>query len=305
MRGNEKVYLYKGYRSLGARCSMNEIHFNPKAGSERITLIQPSKGWGSLGLGEVWPYKDLLWFHTLKEIKSKYRQMALGPLWIVLQPIVNMLLFSFVFGKIAKLPSEGVPYPIFTLVALLPWIFFQNACTFACNSLVQQMEVISKVYFPRVIIPIASTISWLMDFCISFVFLLILMFIYGYIPGWRVVFLPLFLLFVTVFALSIGFSTAALAVKYRDVKFMVTYGLRALMYLTPVAYSGKLVPAHWLWAYKLNPMYWVIEGFRWCLIGTTFAPGWDMTIPITATFAVLVFSLYLFNRTQRTVVDLL
>ena len=174
-----------------------------------------------------------------------------------------MLLFTFVFGTIAKLPSEGVPYPLFTFTALLPWTLFSNACTFASNSLVQQMPVISKVYFPRLIIPIASTLSWLVDFFISFALLLVMMLFYGCLPGWKVAFLPLFLILAVAFALGIGFCTASLAVKYRDVQFVITYGLRAFMYLTPVAYSGTLVPAEWQWAYKLNPLYWVIEGFRW------------------------------------------
>lgn len=273
--------------------------------SEKITRIEATHGWRNLGLGDLWQYKDLLWFHTLKEIKSKYRQMALGPLWIVLQPLVNMVIFTFVFSGIAKLPSEGVPYPVFTFVALLPWTLFQNACTFASDSMVKQMPVISKIYFPRLIVPIASTMSWLVDFFVSFIFLIIIMLFYGYIPGWNVIYLPLFLLLAVCFALAIGFCTASLAVKYRDVKFVITYGLRAFMYLTPVAYSGTLVPEKWQWAYKLNPMYWVIEGFRWSLLGTSGAPERAMAIPVLVTLCTLVFGLYLFKRTERTIVDLL
>ena len=275
------------------------------AKSTRIVRIEPTQGWGHLGLGELWEYKALLWFHTLKEITSKYRQMALGPLWIVLQPIINMILFSFVFGTIAKLPSEGVPYPIFVYTALLPWTLFQNACTYSSNSLVQQMPVISKVYFPRLIVPIASTLSWLVDFVISFGFLLLLMLFYGFVPGWKVLFLPLYLLLTVAFALAIGFCSAGLAVKYRDVNFVITYGLRSFMYLTPVAYSASLVPDQWLWAYKLNPLYWVIEGFRWALIDTAEAPSWEMALPVAFTAGMLVLGIYLFRRNERTVVDLL
>lgn len=273
--------------------------------SPRVIRIEPSKGWGRLGLGELWEYRDLLWFHTLKEIAGKYRQMALGPMWIVLQPIINMLLFSFVFGTIAKLPSEGVPYPIFVYTALLPWTLFQNACTYSSNSLVQQMPVISKVYFPRLIVPIASTLSWVVDFAISFGFLLLLMFYFGFVPGWKLLFIPLYLMWTVAFALAIGFCSAGLAVKYRDVSYVITYGLRAFMYLTPVAYSASLVPEKLLWAYKLNPLYWIIEGFRWALIDTAAAPGWEMALPIALTAGMLVLGIYLFRRSERTVVDLL
>jgi lipopolysaccharide transport system permease protein len=271
----------------------------------RLVRIEPTKGLGRLGLGELWEYKDLLWFHTLKEITSKYRQMALGPLWIILQPIVNMVLFSFVFGTIAKLPSEGVPYPIFVYTALLPWTLFQNACTFSSNSLVQQMPVISKVYFPRLIVPIASTLSWVVDFMISFAFLLLIMLFYGFVPGWKVLFLPLYLMLTVAFALAIGFCSAGLSVKYRDVNFVITYGLRSFMYLTPVAYSATLVPDQWLWAYKLNPLYWVIEGFRWALIDTAAAPSREMALPVALTACMLALGIYLFRRSERTVVDLL
>jgi len=267
--------------------------------------IAPSRGWTGIGLGELWQYRDLLLFHTLKDIKSKYRQMALGPLWIVLQPLVNMLLFTFVFGTIAKLPSEGVPYPVFTLVALLPWTLFQNACTFSSGSLVQQMPVISKVYFPRLIIPIASTLSWVVDFFVSLVFLLALMLSYGYVPGSHVIFLPIFLIWTIAFALAIGLCTASLAVKYRDVQFVIAYGLRAFMYLTPVAYSGVLVPARWQWLYELNPLYWIIEGFRWALLGTSTGPTPALMLPAAMTVFLLILGTLLFRRAERSVVDTL
>lgn len=282
--------------------SLEQIEKEP---SRRITRIQPSKGWARLDLREIWEYRDLLWFHTLKEVKGKYRQMALGPLWIVLQPIINMIIFTLIFGKIAKLPSEGIPYPIFTYVALLPWALFQNSCEFSSNSLVSQMHIISKIYFPRLIIPIASTMSWLVDFSLSFVVLLVIMLFYGFIPGWQIIFLPLFLILSIAFALGIGFCTASLAVQFRDIKFVVTHGLRVFMYLTPVAYSGSLIPENWQWLYQLNPMYWVVEGFRWSLLGTSVGPTWDMVFPCLLTIALLITGAFMFRRTERTIVDLL
>lgn len=273
--------------------------------SQRITRIEPTKGWARLDLREIWEYRDLLWFHTLKEIKGKYRQMALGPLWIILQPIVNMILFSFIFGRIAKLPSEGIPYPIFTYVALLPWTLFQNSCEFSSNSLVSQMHIISKAYFPRLIIPFAAVVSWLVDFALSFAVLLIMMLFFGFIPGWRIVFIPMYLILCIGSALGIGLFTASLAVQFRDVKFVVTHGLRVFMYLTPVAYSGTLIPGNWQWLYQLNPMYWVIEGFRWSLLGTSTGPEWYMIIPSTMTFILILAGAFMFRRTERTIVDLL
>ncbi len=273
--------------------------------AQRVIRIQPSKGWARLDLREIWEYKDLLWFHTLKEVKGKYRQMALGPMWIVLQPLVNMVLFSFIFGRIAKLPSEGIPYPIFTYVALLPWTLFQNSCEFSSNSLVSQMHIISKVYFPRLIIPFASVVSWLVDFALSFAVLLIMMLFFGFIPGWKIVFIPLYLILCIGFALGIGLCTASLAVQFRDVKFVVTHGLRVFMYLTPVAYSGTLIPDSWQWLYQLNPMYWVVEGFRWSLLSTSTSPSWNMVLPIVLVFVLLIIGAFMFRRTERTVVDLL
>ncbi|MDP2644062.1 MAG: ABC transporter permease [Desulfobacterales bacterium] len=272
---------------------------------QRITRIEASKGLARLDLRELWDYKDLLWFHTLKEVKGKYRQMALGPLWIILQPIINMIIFTLIFGEIAKLPSEGIPYPIFTYVALLPWALFQNSCEFSSHSLVAQMHIIAKVYFPRMIIPIASTLSWLVDFVLSFGVLLIMMFFFGFIPGWRIIFIPLYLIMAVAFALAIGFCTASLAVQFRDIKFVVDHGLRVFMYLTPVAYSGTLVPEQWQWLYQLNPMYWVVEGFRWSLLGTSAGPDWYMVFPLGLTAFLLIVGAYMFRRTERTVVDLL
>jgi lipopolysaccharide transport system permease protein len=281
---------------------VNRFNIDP---TQQVTRIEATRGWNRLNLSELWQFKDLLWFHTLKEIKSKYRQMALGPLWIILQPIVNMIIFTFVFGQIAKLPSEGIPYPIFTYVALLPWILFQNACSSASNSLVQQMPVISKVYFPRLIIPIGSTLSWLIDFAISFCFLIFLMLCFGIVPCWQAVFVPFFLLLGVAFALGVGFSTAGIAVKYRDIQYVVTYGLRAFMFLTPVAYSGKLIPDKWQWLYQLNPMFWVIEGFRWSMLGTFITPNIYMIWSIFLTIGFLIFGIVLFKKAERTVVDLL
>lgn len=274
-----------------------------------IIRIQKTKGFSALGLGELWEYRDLLWFNILKNIKGKYRQMALGPLWIILQPVINMIIFSFVFGGMAKMDSGGIPYPLLTLSALIPWNFFQNSSSFAANSLVTQMPVISKVYFPRMIIPLSDALAWLVDFCATFAVLLLLMFFYGIYPGWRIVFIPLYLLLTLATTMALGLWSASLTVKFRDVRLVVEYGLRVFMYITPVAYTAAsleaAMPEGWAWLIKMNPLYWVIEGFRWALLDGSNAPSIFMLWPILMVILLLISGAYMFRRTERTIVDLL
>jgi lipopolysaccharide transport system permease protein len=277
--------------------------------TNQVIRIQPSKGFSALGLGELWEYRDLLWFNILKNIKAKYRQMALGPLWIILQPVINMLVFSFVFGNMAKLDDGGIPYPLLTLSALIPWTFFQNSCTFASNSLVTQMPVISKVYFPRMIIPLADALAWVVDFVATFSVLLLAMAFYGIYPDFRILFIPLYLLLALATTMAVGLWTASLTVKFRDVRLIVEYGLRVFMFITPVAYTAvnleAALPDGWGWLLKLNPIYWVIEGFRWALLGGTNGPDTFMLLPIIMVVGMLITGAYLFRRTERTIVDLL
>lgn len=270
--------------------------------------IRATRGWGSLGLGELWEYRDLLWFHVWREVKGKYRQMALGPIWIVLQPIIQMVVLSFIFGRIARLPSEGIPYILMVYVAMIPWTFFSNACTLSVGSLVSQMGVISKVYFPRMIIPLSSILGGLVDFAISFIVFLAITLAMGYTPGWQIVFMPLFLILALASALAVGLWTASITVQFRDMRLIVQYGMQVAMYLTPVAYATTEVARNapqWLWLYKLNPMFWVIDGFRWSIFGTGTAPGPYMLIPVGFVVAALVSGAFVFRRTERTIVDLL
>ena len=275
----------------------------------RKIIIKPRKGFEALGLQELVEYRDLLYYNILKNIKGKYRQMALGPFWIILQPLVNMILFSFIFGGMAKMDSGGVPYPLLTLSALIPWMLFQNSTTFASNSLVSQMGVISKVYFPRMIIPLADTLAWLVDFGITFLILLVMMAFYGFFPGIRILFIPLYLLFVLATTLAIGLWTASLTVKYRDLKLLVDYGLRIFMFITPVAYSAAnleaSIPIKWVWLLKMNPLYWIVEGFRWSLLGIGEEPTLFMIYPILLVFVLLVSGAFVFRRSERNIVDLL
>lgn len=282
---------------------------NSTSAHNPVTRIQATKGFSALGLGELWEYRDLLRFTIQKNIKSKYRQMALGPLWIILQPIITMFLFTFIFGKMAGLSDDGIPYTLLTFSALIPWTFFQNSCSFAANSLVTQMPVISKVYFPRLIIPLADATAWLVDFAITFVLLLIMMACYGIYPTAKILFIPLYVLLTLATTMAVGVWAASLAVKFRDVKFVVQYGLRVFMFMTPVAYAAsnleRSVPEGWAWVLQLNPLYWVCEGFRWCLLDGPNGPTPFMLIPVGLVFILLVSGAYMFRRTERTIVDLL
>jgi lipopolysaccharide transport system permease protein len=266
-------------------------------------IIEPTRGWSSLALHELWQYRELLWFLTWRDIKGSYRQMALGPLWIVIKPLVNMVIFSVIFGTLAKLPSDGLPYPIFTYTALLPWGYFSGAAGASVGSLVSRMGVISKVYFPRLVVPISAVLSGLVDLAVSFLILLGMMVYYGFAPSLAMLTLPLYTLLATATALGVGLWGATIAVRFRDLRFAITYGLQVWMYATPVAYAASLIPEGWQWLYQLNPMYWVIEGFRWALLGRGQPPQPLMLVPMGFVLLLLISGAFVFRRTERTIVD--
>jgi len=268
-------------------------------------VIQPSRGWSSLGLRDVWEYRELLYFLIWREIQGAYRQTALGLSWLFLRPIVNVLVLSLVFGRLVQVPSGDLPYPLFSLAALLPWGFFSNGVTRASRSLVDNMQVISKVYFPRMVIPIAGAASGLVDFAASLVVLLVAMVAYRMPLRPEVVWLPVFLLVALAFSLAVGLWLATLSVKYRDVSFAVNFLLQAMMYLSPVIYPVSMVPEQLLFFYQLNPMTGVIQGFRWALFGSEPAPGLAFLVEAGIAIACLISGAYIFRRTERTVVDLL
>lgn len=271
-------------------------------------IIQPTRGFGSLNLADVWEYRDLLWFKVMREIKGKYRQMALGPLWIILQPLINMVLFSLVFGVLARFDSGSVPYPVFSYVGLLPWQFFQNAAQRSTSSLVADMGVISKVYYPRLVSPLAAVLSSLFDLMVSMVVMFGMLIFFVPFAGIRLLYIPVLILAAGAFGLGVGLWLACLAVKFRDVGFAIGHALRVFMYLTPVAYSAVEVanraPA-WMTVYRLNPMFWVVEGFRWALLGEGTGPAWQMAGPMAFIVLLLASGAYVFRKTERNVVDLL
>ena len=268
-------------------------------------VIEPTRGWASLGLADLWHYRELLVFLIWREIQGAYRQTALGLSWLFLRPVLYMLLLNFVFGRLVKVPSDNLPYPLFSLSALIPWGFFSNAVIRASRSLVENMQIISKVYFPRLIIPIAGAASGLVDSVASFSVFIIFMLIYRVTLRWQVVWLPLLMLIVLGFALAVGLWLATLSVKYRDVEYAVNFLLQAMMYISPVIYPVSIIPDSLKFIYELNPLTGVIQGFRWALFGTGEAPGVTLLISSGLVILGLISGAYVFRRTERTVVDIL
>ncbi len=268
-----------------------------------FTVYEPTHGWLSLKLGDLWRYRELLYFLTWRDIKIRYKQTALGVAWAVLQPLITMVIFSVIFGQLAKLPSDGIPYPVFSYAALLPWGLFSGALQRAGTSLVTNANLITKVYFPRLVIPISAVAAGLMDFVISFVVLLGLMLFYHITPTWRIFTIPLFVLLAILTAMAVSLWLSALNVQYRDVQYMIPFLIQAWMYASPVAYSVGLVPTGiWRIIYGLNPLAGVIQGFRWALLGGN-PPDELLAISVIIVFSLLVSGLFYFRRMEKTFAD--
>jgi lipopolysaccharide transport system permease protein len=268
-------------------------------------IIQPSKGWSSLGLKDLWEYRELGFFLVSREIKSIYRQTALGMSWLFIRPILNMLLLSVVFGYLIKVPSDGVPYPLFSLSALIPWGYFSNAVLRASRSLVDNTQVVSKVYFPRMLLPLASVVSGLVDMAAALIVFLVALLLYRMPLRIEMLTLPLFIMVAVAFAMAFGLWLATLSVIYRDVTFAITFILQALMYASPVIYPMSIIPPQLQKLYALNPMTGVIVGFRWALLGSGEPPGWLFVISVAIIAVALVSGAYVFRRTERKIVDVL
>lgn len=268
-------------------------------------VIQPSSGWSSLGLGDLWEFRELTYYLVVREIQGVYRQTALGMSWIFIRPVINMLLLTLVFGGLVKVPSDNLPYPLFSLAALIPWGYFSNAVMRTSRSLVDNTQVISKVYFPRMILPMAAAVSGLVDLGAAFIVFLVAFAIYRMPLRLEMLWLPALVLVAWAFALAVGLWLATLSVKYRDVSFAVNFLLQALMYASPVIYSVSLVPEPLQFIYHLNPMTGVIQGFRWCLLGSGETPGTMFFFSIGIIVLALISGAYIFRRTERTIVDVL
>jgi len=268
-----------------------------------VHVIAPARGWVPIRLRELWGYRELLYFLVWREVKIRYKQTALGVAWAVIQPVFTMVVFTVVFGHFGKLPSDGLPYQVFALCALLPWQLFAFALSESSNSVVVNQRLITKVYFPRLIMPIASVCVGLVDFAVSFVVLMGLMAYYGLRPGPAIATVPLFALLAVMTALGIGLWLSALNVKYRDVRYTLPFVTQIWMFATPVAYSISLVPAAWRPLYALNPMVGVVEGFRWALLGTGGSPGLPVATSVAVVLVLLVSGLFYFRRMERTFAD--
>ncbi|MFN2304744.1 MAG: ABC transporter permease [Anaerolineales bacterium] len=266
-------------------------------------IIEPAQGWLALELDDLWRYRELLYFLTWRDIKVRYKQTALGAAWAILQPLLTMVLFSVVFGYFAGLPSEGIPYPVFTLTALLPWQLFAYALTQSSTSLVNDKNLITKIYFPRLVIPLSSVLSALLDFAITLLLLVAMLLIYRIPLTWRLLTLPLFILFALVTAMSVSLWLSALNVQYRDVRYTLPFLTQFWMYATPIAYSATIVPERFRWLYSLNPMTGVVEGFRWALLGTESLIGLPILISVLAIIAILVGGVVYFKRMEDSFAD--
>jgi lipopolysaccharide transport system permease protein len=266
-------------------------------------LIEPSHGWLDLRLADLWEYRELLYFFVWRDIKIRYKQTVIGVLWVVLQPLLTMGVFSLFFGRLAKLPSEGLPYPVFYLAALIPWAYFSTSLITCTNVLVANQHVITKVYFPRLVLPFAAVCTALLDLAIGFVVTIVITLAYGYRPGWAVLLIPVFVLLAQMTALGVGLWTCALNALYRDMAAIVPFVIQFLMLASPVAYSSTLVPPRWRSLYYLNPMADVIDGFRWGVTGRGHAPGAMIFVAAGIVAAVLAGGLMFFQRVEGTVVD--
>jgi lipopolysaccharide transport system permease protein len=276
----------------------------PTAQTEIPTIvIRPSSGWIGLKLRDIWEYRELLYFMIWRDLKVRYKQTALGAAWAVIQPFFSMVVFSLFFGKLAKMPSDGIPYPIFAYTGLVPWTFFSRGLTQSSNSLVDSANLIRKVYFPRLTIPIADVLSGLVDFAIAFLVLIGMMLYYGVVPSSRMVWLPAFLLLALVSALAVGLWLSVLNVEYRDIKYTVPFLTQFWMYATPIVYPSSLLRGKWRTLFALNPMVGVVEGFRWSLLGAKNSPGPMIAASSAAALALLIGGAFYFRRMEKTFAD--
>lgn len=268
-----------------------------------IWRIEPSRGWVSLKLHELWEYRELLYFLTWRDIKVRYKQTALGAAWAIIQPLFTMFVFLLFFHRVAGIESGGLPYSLFCYAGLVPWMFFANGLTQSSNSLVGSSNLITKVYFPRLTIPLATVMSGVVDFCLAFTLLIGMMAWHRVMPSWNVVWLPLFLLLALVTALGVGLWLSALNVEYRDVRYVVPFITQFWMLATPIAYPSSLMNPKWRLLYGLNPMVGVVEGFRWALLGTGNSPGPMLGVSAITSLLILIGGAFYFRRMEKTFAD--
>jgi lipopolysaccharide transport system permease protein len=272
--------------------------------SEKVTIIKPQYGWRIIDFRELWEYRDLFRFLTWRDIKVLYAQTILGFIWAILQPLIQILIFTVVFGKVAKLSTDGIPYFLFSTVAVVPWNYISQAMSQSSQSLVTYQMMLGKIYFPRLVFPLTPVLARLLDFAISILIILCVMFFYNIHPSWNLLFLPLFVLMMMAVPAGVGMWLSALAIRFRDVKFAMPFVVRMLVYTAPIVYSASTIPEKYRFFYSLNPIVGVIEGFRSCLLGTTIP--WLFIVPgIITSILLVVTGAFYFRKMERVFVDVI
>ena len=269
------------------------------------TRREASKGWARPKFRELWEYRELLFFFAWRDIKVRYKQTVMGASWAIIQPFFTMVIFSLFFGRLANVPSDGLPYPIFSYAALVPWTFFANAVTQSSNSLVSSAEMIKKIYFPRLALPIATILAGLVDFVLAFIVLLGMMLYYRMVPTINIVWLPFFLLLAVVTSLGVGLWLSAMNVQFRDVRYTIPFLIQAWLFLTPIVYPSSSIPEPWRTVYGINPMAGVVEGFRWALLGTDTAPGPMIVVSSVVALVLFISGAFYFRRMEQSFADVL
>jgi lipopolysaccharide transport system permease protein len=268
--------------------------------------IKPTTGLAALNLRDLWVYRELVVFMIWRTLKVRYKQTALGAAWAIIQPLMTMIVFNFIFGNVAKVPTDDIPYPIFSYTALLPWGLFTTALNQASRSLTANQNMVTKIYFPRLVLPISSVLAGLVDFAIAFVILIGLMFYYGVTPAWNVLWtLPLFLLLSIIVALGVSLWLSAINVQYRDVNYALPFITQFWLFITPVAYSASVISEKWQLVYSLNPMAGVVNGFRWALLGSGGGPDMALWVSVIISLVILVSGLVYFRNMERTFADMI
>jgi len=268
------------------------------------TTIEPTRGWAPLQLAKLWQYRELVYFLAWRDVKVRYKQTALGAAWAIIQPLLTMAVFSIIFGRVAHLPSDGVPYPLFTFTALLPWTYFAYVLQESGNSVLNNARMMSKVYFPRLALPLSTALAGLVDFAIAFAVLVGMLLLFGVHPGPRILALPLFLLLAVAVSMAVGIWLSGLSAQYRDIKYVIPFLTQIWLLVSPVAYGTGLVKGKLALIYAFNPMSGVIEGFRWAILGVGVGPGLALLPSLSATLVLLVGGLYYFRRMEQTFADL-
>ena len=268
-----------------------------------VLRIEPSRGWVAIRLQELWEYRELLYFLAWRDIKVRYKQTVLGASWAIIQPFFTMIVFSLFFGRLAKIPSDGIPYPLFSYAALVPWTFFANGISQSSNSLVGGANLIKKVYFPRLVMPISGVISGAVDFVLAFIVLLGMMVYYNIFPSLNIIWLPLLFLLSFITSLGVGFWFSAMNVQFRDVRYAVPFLTQFWLFATPIAYPSSLLSEPWRTLYGINPMVGVVEGFRWALLSTDTAPGPIIVVSTLVALVIMISGAYYFRRMEKTFAD--